>query len=80
MLLGRFVPIIPPVAIVGSPMGKRRAAESAGTLGVEDATFGIMLAITVVIFGALTFLPAAALGPITEHTLLPRKALTGELQ
>lgn len=67
MLLGRFVPIILPLAIVGSFMAKRRAAELAGTLGVEDATFATMLAITVVIFGALTFLPAAALGPMAEH-------------
>jgi K+-transporting ATPase ATPase A chain len=36
-------------------------------LGVEDTTFGIMLAATIVIVGALTFLPAAALGPIAEH-------------
>ncbi len=71
MLLGRFLPIILPLAIVGSLMSKRRAAESAGTLGVEDATFGTMLAITVVIFGALTFLPAAALGPLAEHFSLP---------
>ncbi len=70
MLLGRFVPIILPLAIVGSFMTKRRAAESAGTLGVEDATFATMLAITVVIFGALTFLPAAALGPVAEHLSL----------
>lgn len=67
MLLARFLPIILPMAIVGSLMSKRRAAESAGTLGVEDATFATMLAITVVIFGALTFLPAAALGPLAEH-------------
>lgn len=71
MLLGRFLPIILPLAIVGSLMAKRRAAESAGTLGVEDATFGTMLGITVVIFGALTFLPAAALGPLAEHFSLP---------
>ncbi|RVV96605.1 potassium-transporting ATPase subunit A [Mesobaculum littorinae] len=71
MLVGRFLPIILPIAIVGSLMAKRRAAESSGTLGVEDATFGSMLAITVVIFGALTFLPAAALGPIAEHVSLP---------
>lgn len=67
MLLARFLPIILSMAIIGSLMSKRRAAESAGTLGVEDATFATMLAITVVIFGALTFLPAAALGPLAEH-------------
>jgi K+-transporting ATPase ATPase A chain len=71
MLLGRYLPIILPFAIVGSLMAKRRATESAGTLGVEDATFGTMLGLTVVIFGALTFLPAAALGPLAEHFLLP---------
>jgi K+-transporting ATPase ATPase A chain len=71
MLLGRYLPIILPLAIVGSLMAKRRAAESLGTLGVEDATFGTMLGLTVVIFGALTFLPAAALGPLAEHFSLP---------
>ncbi|PRD39888.1 UNVERIFIED_CONTAM: kdpA [Trichonephila clavipes] len=71
MLLGRYLPIILPFAIVGSLMAKRRTTESAGTLGVEDATFGTMLGLTVVIFGALTFLPAAALGPLAEHFSLP---------
>ncbi|MBV0912499.1 potassium-transporting ATPase subunit KdpA [Anianabacter salinae] len=71
MLIGRFLPIILPLAIIGSLMAKRRAAESAGTLGVEDATFGTMLGLTVVVFGALTFLPAAALGPLAEHFSLP---------
>ncbi|MCA0964632.1 potassium-transporting ATPase subunit KdpA [Salipiger bermudensis] len=71
MLLGRYLPIILPFAIVGSLMAKTRATESAGTLGVEDATFGTMLGLTVVIFGALTFLPAAALGPLAEHFSLP---------
>ncbi len=71
MLLGRFLPIILPLAIVGSLMSKRRSAESAGTLGVEDATFATMLGLTIVIFGALTFLPAAALGPLAEHFSLP---------
>jgi K+-transporting ATPase ATPase A chain len=67
MLLARFVPIILPLAIAGSLGGKRQAATTAGTLGVEDATFAAMLAATVLIFGALTFLPAAALGPVAEH-------------
>ena len=71
MLLGRYLPIILPFAIVGSLMAKRRAAESSGTLGVEDATFATMLGLTVIIFGALTFIPAAALGPLAEHFSLP---------
>lgn len=67
MLLARFIPIILPLAIAGSLASKRRAAPSAGTLGVEDATFAIMLLAVIVVFGALTFFPAAALGPIAEH-------------
>lgn len=72
MLIARFLPIIVPLAIVGSLMAKRRSAESAGTLSVEGATFGVMLFVVIVIFGALTFFPAAALGPIAEHVTLMR--------
>lgn len=67
MLLARFIPIILPLAVVGSLMKKRRAAESVGTLGVEDGTFATMLIATILIVGALTFFPAATLGPIAEH-------------
>jgi K+-transporting ATPase ATPase A chain len=67
MLLARFIPIILPLAIVGSLMTKRRTAESAGTLGVEDGTFATMLLATIVVVGALTFFPAATLGPVAEH-------------
>jgi K+-transporting ATPase ATPase A chain len=59
MLLARFIPIILPLAIVGSLMAKRRTAESVGTLGVEDGTFATML--------AATYFPAATLGPVAEH-------------
>ena len=72
MLIGRYLPIIVPLAIVGSLMAKKRSAESAGTLSVGGGSFGIMLVITILIFGALTFLPAAALGPIAEHVTLMR--------
>jgi K+-transporting ATPase ATPase A chain len=67
MLLARFIPIILPLAIVGSLMAKRRSAESAGTLGVEDGTFAGMLVATILVIGALTFFPAATLGPLAEH-------------
>jgi K+-transporting ATPase ATPase A chain len=67
MLLARFIPIILPLAIVGSLMTKRRSAESVGTLGVEDGTFAGMLLATIVVIGALTFFPAATLGPVAEH-------------
>ena len=67
MMLARFIPIILPLAIAGSLAAKRQTAESAGTLGVEDGTFGVMLFATILFVGALTFFPAAALGPIAEH-------------
>jgi K+-transporting ATPase ATPase A chain len=67
MLLARFIPIILPLAIIGSLMTKRRAAESVGTLGVEDGTFAVMLLATIITVGALTFFPAATLGPVAEH-------------
>jgi K+-transporting ATPase ATPase A chain len=67
MMLARFIPIILPLAIAGSLATKKAAAPSAGTLGVEDGTFGLMLVFTILFIGALTFFPAAALGPIAEH-------------
>ncbi len=69
MLLARYIPIVLPLAIAGSLAVKRPSAESAGTLGTEDGTFGFMLAACIVFIGALTFFPAAALGPIAEHFL-----------
>ncbi len=67
MLLARFIPILLPLAIAGSLAKKRATAQSAGTLGIDTATFGVMLIATILFLGALTFLPAAALGPIAEH-------------
>jgi K+-transporting ATPase ATPase A chain len=69
MLLARFIPIILPLAIIGSLMTKRRAAESVGTLGVEDGTFAAMLLATIITVGALTFFPAATLGPVAEQLM-----------
>ncbi|MTH80267.1 potassium-transporting ATPase subunit A [Paracoccus aestuariivivens] len=69
MLFARFIPIILPLAIVGFMSSKRRAAESAGTLSVEGGVFATMLAVTVIVVGALTFFPAATLGPIAEHVM-----------
>lgn len=69
MLFARFIPIILPLAIVGSLSAKRRSAESSGTLSVEGGVFATMLAATIVVVGALTFFPAATLGPIAEHLM-----------
>lgn len=67
MLLGRFLPIIAPLAIAGSLASKRTTPESAGTLHVDTVTFGAVLVGTVLIVGALLFLPLAVLGPVAEH-------------
>lgn len=72
MLLARFIPIILPIAIVGSFVSKKRVAQTSGSLGVENTTFGVMLVITILIFGALTFFPAAALGPVAEQVMTLR--------
>jgi K+-transporting ATPase ATPase A chain len=72
MLLARYIPIILPLAIAGSLAAKKPTAQSAGTLGVEDSTFGVMLLATILFIGALTFFPMAALGPIAEHLLFMR--------
>lgn len=67
MLLARYIPIFAPLAIVGSMAAKRPAPETAGTFRVDTPLFGIVLAGTVLIVGALLFLPIAVLGPIAEH-------------
>ena len=67
MLIGRFLMIIPLLAIAGSLAKKKNVPESAGTFPTDSATFTILLVGVIVIVGALTFFPALALGPIVEH-------------
>ena len=67
MLLARFIPIIVPLAIAGSMAAKQATPESVGTFRIDTPMFGIVLAGTVFIIGALLFLPLAVLGPIAEH-------------
>jgi len=67
MLLGRFIPIIAPLALAGSLAAKKRTPFTAGTLRTDTLTFGFVLLGTVVLVGALLFLPAIALGPVAEH-------------
>ena len=70
MLLGRFGVIVPVLAIAGSLAAKKRLAPSAGALPTDGPLFVMLLAVTVLLVGALTFLPALALGPIAEHLQL----------
>lgn len=67
MLLGRFLPIIGPVAIAGSLAAKKYIPESAGTLKTDTATFGLMVFAVIAIVAALSFFPSLALGPIAEY-------------
>jgi K+-transporting ATPase ATPase A chain len=70
MLIGRFLMIVPILALAGNLAGKKLVPESAGTFKVEGATFTVLLIGTVVLVGALTFLPALAMGPVVEHFLM----------
>ena len=67
MLVGRFFFIIPAMAIAGSLARKKTAQASTGTLPTDSGLFVGLLAGVIVIIGGLTFFPALALGPVTEH-------------
>ena len=67
LLLGRFIPIIGPVAIAGLLASKKYIPESAGTLKTDTATFGVMIFSVIAILTALSYFPALALGPIAEY-------------
>jgi K+-transporting ATPase ATPase A chain len=67
MLVGRFLFIIPALAIAGSLASKKLIPVTSGTLPTNGSLFVILLVGTVVIVGALTYFPALSLGPIVEH-------------
>ena len=67
MILGRFLPIIGPVAIVGLMANKKYVPESAGTLKVDSITFGVMTFGVIIIITALSYFPPLVLGPIAEY-------------
>jgi potassium-transporting ATPase potassium-binding subunit len=70
MWLGRFWPIVAVLAIAGSLAAKKRVPVTSGTLPTHGVTFVILLIGTVLLVGALTFVPALALGPFVEHLAL----------
>jgi K+-transporting ATPase ATPase A chain len=67
MLLSRFIPIIAPLALAGSLAVKKPTPFTSGTLRTDTLTFGFVLLGTILLVGALLFLPAAVLGPVAEH-------------
>lgn len=70
MLLGRFLFMIPALAVAGSLAGKKKIPETSGTLPTNGLLFVCLLVGTIVIIGALTFFPADSLGPIVEQLLM----------
>ena len=70
MWLGRFWPIVAVLAVAGSLAAKKRIPVTEGTMPTHGPTFIVLLIGTVLLVGALTFVPALALGPIIEHLML----------
>ncbi len=70
MLAGRFLMIVPMLAIAGNLAGKKHVPASAGTFPVTTPLFAVLLIGVILIVGALTFFPALSLGPILEQLLM----------
>jgi K+-transporting ATPase ATPase A chain len=70
MLLGRFLFILPTLALAGILAAKKKVPTSSGTLPTHGPLFVGLLIATVVVLGALTFFPALSLGPLVEHFLM----------
>jgi K+-transporting ATPase ATPase A chain len=70
MLIGRFLMMLPVLALAGNLAQKKSVPPSPGTFPVNTPLFAVLLVGTVIILGALTFFPALSLGPILEHLLL----------
>jgi K+-transporting ATPase ATPase A chain len=70
MLMGRYLFLVPVLAIAGSMAGKKASPPSAGTFPTGTPLFAVLLVGVIVIVGALTFFPAYALGPVLEHFVM----------
>jgi potassium-transporting ATPase potassium-binding subunit len=69
-LIGRFLMIVPILALAGSLAGKKLVPPGPGSFPVDGPIFVVLLIGTVLLIGALNFLPALALGPVVEHFLM----------
>ena len=67
LIVGRYLPIIGPIAIIGLLANKKYVPESPGTLRTDSVTFGVMTIAVIVIVTALSFFPPMALGPLAEY-------------
>jgi len=67
MLLGRFIPIILPLAIAGSMAAKKPVPETTGTLRIDTPLFAVVILGSVLLIGALLFMPVAVLGPVADY-------------
>src|SRR3984957_11129780 len=67
MILGRYLPIIGPIAIAGLLANKKYIPESGGTLKADSLTFGMMIFVVIIFIRALSYFPPLALGPIAEY-------------
>ena len=67
MLMGRFLFIVPMLAVAGSLAAKKIVPPSAGTFPTDNGLFVGLLIAVIMIIGGLTFFPALALGPVVEH-------------
>jgi K+-transporting ATPase ATPase A chain len=70
MLMGRFLMIVPMLAVAGNLARKKVVPPSLGTFPVTTPLFTVLLVSVILIVGALTFFPALSLGPIVEHLLM----------
>jgi potassium-transporting ATPase potassium-binding subunit len=71
LLLGRFPALLLPIAIAGFLAQKKHTPQTSGTLLTNDLTFAVMLLGTVLLVGALSFMPAVVLGPVADHLTAP---------
>jgi K+-transporting ATPase ATPase A chain len=72
MFLARYWLIVPALALAGALAGKKRIPAGAGTLATHTPLFVGLLVAVVLTVGALTFIPALALGPVVEQLMLPQ--------
>ena len=72
MLMGRYLTLLPMLAVAGMLAAKRRVPAGSGTLPTDTALFGALTVFVILIVGALTFLPALTLGPVADHLQMLR--------